>query len=43
MTPYRPSVPTPAALFAPGWLEVEAGRNLQSLKVHHGGTACRTR
>ena len=25
MTPYRPSVSTPAALSAPGWLEVEAG------------------
>src|SRR4051812_1440755 len=24
-TPYRPSVSTPAALSAPGWLEVEAG------------------
>ena len=25
VTPYRPSVSTPAALSAPGWLEVEAG------------------
>ena len=24
-TPYRPSISTPAALSAPGWLEVEAG------------------
>ena len=24
-TPYRPSVSTPAALSAPGWLEIEAG------------------
>ncbi len=27
--PYRPSVSTPAALSAPGWLEVEAGAQLQ--------------
>jgi hypothetical protein len=27
VTPYRPSVSTPAALSAPGWLEVEAGVN----------------
>ncbi|HEY2463086.1 MAG TPA: hypothetical protein VGI32_03430, partial [Steroidobacteraceae bacterium] len=25
VTPYRPSVSTPAALSAPGWLETEAG------------------
>ena len=25
VTPYRPSVSTPAALSAPGWLEVEVG------------------
>ena len=25
VTPYRPSVSTPAALSAPGWMEVEAG------------------
>src|SRR6059058_2176255 len=25
VTPYRPSVSTPATLSAPGWLEVEAG------------------
>jgi hypothetical protein len=25
VTPYRPSVSTPAALSAPGWLEIEAG------------------
>jgi hypothetical protein len=27
VTPYRPSVSTPAALSAPGWIEVEAGVN----------------
>jgi hypothetical protein len=31
VTPYRPSVSTPAALSAPGWLEVEAG--VQSSKA----------
>jgi len=28
VTPYRPSVSTPAALSAPGWLEIEAGAQL---------------
>jgi len=32
VTPYRPSVSTPAALSAPGWLEVEAG----ALHEHDG-------
>lgn len=31
VTPYRPSVSTPAALSAPGWLEIEAG--LQSSRA----------
>ncbi len=35
--PYRPSVSTPAALSAPGWLEVEAG----FLHEHDGGGARR--
>ncbi len=35
-TPYRPSVSTPAALSAPGWLEVEAG-----LDHSHDGSARR--
>ena len=34
--PYRPSVSTPAALSAPGWLEVEAG-----LQHQHDGPAAR--
>jgi hypothetical protein len=34
VTPYRPTVSTPAALSAPGWLEGEAG--LQSLDVGTG-------
>ena len=34
--PYRPSVSTPAALSAPGWLEVEAG-----LQHQHDGAAAR--
>lgn len=33
VTPYRPSVSTPAALSAPGWLEVEAG----ALRVRGAG------
>jgi hypothetical protein len=37
VTPYRPSVSTPAALSAPGWLEIEAG----VLHVHGGGPARR--
>lgn len=37
VTPYRPSVSTPAALSAPGWLEIEAG----GLHVHEGGGARR--
>lgn len=32
VTPYRPSVSTPAALSAPGWLEIEVG----ALHVHTG-------
>ncbi|MEO5880794.1 MAG: transporter [Caldimonas sp.] len=36
-TPYRPSVSTPAALSAPGWLEVEAGGQ----RDHLGGGARR--
>ena len=35
VTPYRPSVSTPAALSAPGWLEAEAG----GVRVHNGGSA----
>jgi hypothetical protein len=30
VTPYRPSVSTPAALSAPGWLEIEAGLQRQT-------------
>jgi hypothetical protein len=37
VTPYRPSVSTPASLSAPGWLEVEAG----VLHEHDGSTARR--
>ncbi len=35
-TPYRPSVSTPAALSAPGWLEIEAG-----YEHDHGGAGAR--
>jgi hypothetical protein len=35
-TPYRPSVSTPAALSAPGWLEIEAG-----FEHDHGGAGSR--
>ena len=35
-TPYRPSVSTPAALSAPGWLEIEAG-----YEHDHGGAGVR--
>lgn len=35
-TPYRPSVSTPAALSAPGWLEIEAG-----LQHDHGAAGSR--
>jgi hypothetical protein len=35
-TPYRPSVSTPAALSAPGWIEVEAG-----LEHEHDGAVAR--
>ena len=35
-TPYRPSVSTPAALSAPGWLEIEAG-----YQHDHGGAGAR--
>jgi hypothetical protein len=35
-TPYRPSVSTPAALSAPGWIEIEAG-----LEHDHDGAARR--
>jgi hypothetical protein len=35
-TPYRPSVSTPAALSAPGWLEIEAG-----LQHDHDGAVAR--
>src|SRR5947209_20559582 len=35
-TPYRPSVSTPAALSAPGWIEVEAG-----LQHDHDGAVAR--
>jgi hypothetical protein len=37
-TPYRPSVATPAALSAPGWIELEAG----GLQVRDSGSARRT-
>jgi len=35
-TPYRPSVSTPAALSAPGWIEIEAG-----LQHDHDGASAR--
>jgi hypothetical protein len=38
VTPYRPSVSTPAALSAPGWLEVEAGVQ----RVHASGADTRS-
>jgi hypothetical protein len=38
VTPYRPSVSTPAALSAPGWLEVEVGAQ----RVHAAGADTRT-
>ena len=37
VTPYRPSVSTPAALSAPGWLELEVG----GLHAHDGSSARR--
>jgi hypothetical protein len=37
VTPYRPSVSTPAALSAPGWLEIEAGMQ----RVHETGADTR--
>ena len=38
VTPYRPSVSTPAALSAPGWLEAEAGAQ----RVHESGADTRS-
>ena len=40
-TPYRPSVSTPAALSAPGWLEIEAGCSATARAPSRGATARR--